>query len=210
MLKPLYFRPLILLCLIFFGCKQEFPAIKVDIEDYKKEIKIFKNGKVLKEIANEVTFPPELQLELNSMVSYDIDSLNQVLYINNYAKDLLAISIENGQILQRSSLEEIDYDGAHTHGKLKRKVFHVKKYRDKVLLITDMDVLVYNEKLQLQKKLLDSVTVKNPRIIKGFFGSFDYTLEKDSVKLIYNIESYRYGLNDLSKSVIVEDYSFKL
>ncbi len=165
---------------------------------------------MLKGIVNEVTFPPELQLELNSMVSYDIDSLNQVLYINNYAKDLLAISIDNGQVLQRSSLEEIDYDGTHIHGKLKRRVFHVKKYRDKVLLITDMDVLVYNEKLQLQKKLLDSVAVKNPRIIKGFFGSFDYTLEKDSVKLIYNIESYRYGLNDLSKSVIVEDYSFKL
>ncbi|MBW7467894.1 hypothetical protein ABID22_002289 [Pontibacter aydingkolensis] len=132
------------------------------------------------------------------------------MYINNYAKDLLAISIDNGQIIHRSNLAQIDFNGEHSHSKLKGKVFHVKKYRDKVLLITNMDVLVYNEELQLQKKLLDSVAVKNPRLIKGFVGSFDYTVEEDSVKLIYNIKSYRYGLNDLDKPVIVEDYTFML
>lgn len=210
MLKFLPFSLFILLCLTFFGCKQEFPAIKVDIEDYKKEIQILKDGEVIREITNEINFPSELQFELNSMVSYDIDSLNRILYINNYAKELLAVSIDNGQVLHRSSLKQIDFDGEHTHGKQKGKVFHVKKYRDKVLLITYIDVLVYSKELQLQKKLLDSVALDNPRLLKGFIGSFDYTLEGDSIKLIYSIQSYQYGLNDLAKPVIIEDYTFKL
>ena len=81
-------------------------------------------------------------------------------------------------------------------------MFHVEKYRHKILLTTDWDVLVYNEELQLQKKLLDSVAIKNPRIVKGFIGSFDYTLEGDSVELVYSIESYLFGLNNLDKPVI--------
>jgi hypothetical protein len=214
MLRSLSIRYFFLVAALFFGCTEEFPAIGVketkDARWTEKNLIIYKNGKVLKVISNEMTYPPELQFELNAMVSFDIDSSKRIIYVNNFAKDLLAISVDDGQVLHKSSLERAYTYSENTYGRLRGKVFHIKKYRDKVLLITDWDVLVYNEELQLQKKLLDSVAVKNPRLTKGFIGSFDYALEGDSIKLIYNIESYLYGLNDLEKPVIVDEHSFKL
>ena len=200
----------ILGCLVLFSCTQDFPEIKVDVDDFGKDITIYKNGRVLQKINNERTFPVELQFELNAMVGYDIDSLNQVLYINNYAKELLAISLDNGQTLHRISFDKINFDVDNPHSKLIGDEFYVKKHQNKVLLITEMDVLIFNEKLTLQKKLLDSVALQNPRIPKGFIGDFDYTLKEDSITLTYSVESYLYGLNDLTKPLIIENYTFKL
>lgn len=198
---------------MLFGCTEDFPVIGVkeakDARWTEKNLILYKDGEVLKVISNKMTYPPELQFELNSMVSFDIDSLQRIIYINNFAKELLAISIDNGQILNKSSLKEVYYYPEGSHNKLRGKVFHVKKYRDKVLLITNMDVLVYNEELQLQKKLLDSVALDNPRLLKGFTGSFDYSLKGDSVTLIYSIKDYAYDLEIFDKPII-EEYSFKL
>ncbi|MER2998834.1 hypothetical protein [Pontibacter populi] len=200
----------ILGCLVLLSCTQEFPEIKVDVDEFGKDITIYKNGRAIRKISNERTFPAELQFELNSMIGFDIDSLNQVLYINNYVKELLAVSLNDGQILYRSNLDKINFDGEASHRNMKGKVFHIIKYRDKLLLTTDWDVLVYNEKLQLQKKLLDSVALLNPRIPKGFIGDFNYTIKEDSIQLSYHIRSYRYGLDDLSKLPVIENFTFKL
>jgi len=190
-----------LILLSLLGCEKKFPSITVKVENYEKDIFISKNGKVMKVINNEFEKPLELHPELKALVDYDIDSTNRIIYINNFGKELLGISIDNGAIIYKSNLM-VDSVASDE--------FYVQKYRDKILLGTEIDLLVYTEKLQLQKRLLDSVALKNPRIPKGFIGNFKYSLEGDSIRMVYNIERYLYGFNDLNNSVSVEEFKFKL
>jgi len=183
------------------GCKKEFPAINVKVDYYAKDIYISRNGTVIKEIANNVVRLLELYPELDAMVNFDIDSTSRVIYINNFAKELLGVSLDNGAVLYKFDL---------MRDSVVSDEFYVQKYRDKVLLGTEMDLLVFNKKLQLQKRMLDSVALKNPIIPKGFIGNFKYSLAGDSVKLIYSIKSYLYGFNNLNDSVTVEEFVFKL
>ena len=145
--------------------------------------------------------PLELYPELDAMVNFDIDSTSRVIYINNFAKELLGISLDNGDVLYKFDL---------MRDSVVSDEFYVEKYRDKVLLGTEMDLLVFNKKLQLQKRLLNSVALKNPRIPKGFMGNFKYYLAFDTVKMIYSIESYLYGFNNLDDSVTIEEFVFEL
>lgn len=159
-------------------------------EDTPKIYHDNKSGIIISYKGLDNKYPIDSKTDIFASPSFSIDSINRVVYFNNYNKEFIAFSLENSKELGSFKLKN---GSAFSLGENRAFKIRIALNKNIVLLNSNRNLWVFDLKLsKLYANYIDSVQIiyhcKN-------LGHWDYSIQNDSliIKLQKDTSIYMQG-----------------